>query len=158
MTVALVYDSVFGNTAEIARAIARGLEAGGRRVTLLPMAEIGAFDPKAHELLVAGSPTRGFAPTPALLEFIGGLPDGTGPVAAFDTRLDLETINPAPLRWVVNAGGYAASRIGEALKRKGYVLIGPLGDFKVSGTEGPLLAGELDRAEAWGEALAARPT
>ena len=154
MTVALVYDSVFGNTAEITRAIARGLEAAGRAVTLLPVAEIGDFDPTSYELIVVGSPTRGFAPTPALSEFIEGLPDGTGPVAAFDTRLDLDAINPAPLRWVVNAGGYAASRIGEALKRKGYALREPYGDFKVSGTEGPLLAGELERAEAWGKALA----
>lgn len=155
MTVALVYDSVFGNTAEIARAIARGLEAGGRTVRLLPVADSRDIDPKQYELIVAGSPTRGFAPTPALNEFIAGLPDSTGPVAAFDTRLDLEAINPAPLRWVVNAGGYAASRIGEALKRKGYALQEPNGDFKVSGTEGPLLAGELERAEAWGKALAA---
>lgn len=155
MTVALVYDSVFGNTAEIARAIARGLEAGGRAVRLLPVADSGDLDPKQYELIVTGSPTRGFAPTPALNEFIAGLPDGTGPVAAFDTRLDLEAINPAPLRWVVNAGGYAAARIGEALKRKGYALQEPNGDFKVSGTEGPLLAGELERAEAWGKALAA---
>lgn len=155
MTVALVYDSVFGNTAEIARAIARGLEAGGRTVTLLPVAETRSFDPAGYELIVAGSPTRGFAPTPALNEFIEGLPNGTVPVAAFDTRLDLDTIHPAPLRWVVNAGGYAASRIGDALKRKGYALCEPYGDFKVGGTEGPLLTGELERAEAWGKALAA---
>ena len=154
MTVALVYDSVFGNTAEIARAIARGLEAGGRTVTLLSVTEIHDFDSGSYELIVAGSPTRGFTPTPALVEFIGGLPDGTGPVAAFDTRLDLDAINPAPLRWVVSAGGYAASRIGDALKRKGYALREPYGDFKVTGTEGPLLAGELERAEAWGKALA----
>ena len=154
MTVALVYDSVFGNTAEIARAIARGLEAGGKTVTLLQVTETAAFDPARYELIVAGSPTRGFAATPAMVEFIEGLPDGTCPVAAFDTRLDLDTIHPAPLRWVVNAGGYAASRIGEALKRKGYALREPYGDFKVSGTEGPLVAGELDRAAAWGKGLA----
>lgn len=155
MTVALVYDSVFGNTAEITRAIARGLEAGGRAVTLLQVAETHDFDPTGYELVVAGSPTRGFAPTPSIVEFIGGLPEGTGAVAAFDTRLDLDAINPAPLRWVVNAGGYAATRIGDALKRKGYALKEPNGDFKVSGTEGPLLAGEIERAEAWGKALAA---
>jgi flavodoxin len=153
MTVALVYDSVFGNTAEIARAIARGLEAGGQAVTLLPVAEIGDFDPTGYELIVAGSPTRGFAATPALAEFIAGLPETSVRVAAFDTRLDLDTIHPAPLRWVVNAGGYAASRIGEALKRKGYALQEPLGDFKVSGTEGPLVTGEIERAEAWGKGL-----
>jgi len=154
MTVALVYDSVFGNTAEIARAIARGLEARGRAVTLLPVAELHDFDAAGYELIVAGSPTRGFAPTPSIEEFVAGLPKGTGPVAAFDTRLDLDAINPAPLRWVVNAGGYAASRIGDALKRKGYALREPNGDFKVSGTEGPLMDGEIERAEAWGKGLA----
>ncbi len=154
MTVALVYDSVFGNTAEIARAIARGLEAGGAAVRLLPVAEATGFDPTQYELTVFGSPTRGFAATPALSELIEGLPTGSGKVAAFDTRLDLDTIHPAPLRWVVNAGGYAASRIGEALKRKGYALVEPYGDFRVGGTEGPLVAGELERAEAWGKGFA----
>lgn len=155
MSVALVYDSIFGNTAEVARAIARGLEAGGRTVTLLPVAETQGLDAAGHELIVVGSPTRGFSPTSAIVEFVGGLPDGSGPVAAFDTRLDLETIHPAPLRWVVNAGGYAANRIGDALTRKGYALREPNGDFMVTGTEGPLKAGELERAEAWGKALAA---
>lgn len=153
MAVALVYDSIFGNTAEITRAIARGIEAGGETVTLLAAGEARDFDASAYRAIVVGSPTRGFSATPSIEEFVAGLPEGIAPAAAFDTRLDPETIHPAPLRWVVNAGGYAADRIAAALTRKGYAVKAPNGDFMVTGTEGPLKAGELERAEAWGKAL-----
>ena len=43
-------------------------------VTLFPVRDAGAFDPGAFDLLLIGSPTRGFAPTPAIAEFTGGLP------------------------------------------------------------------------------------
>lgn len=153
MRIAIVYDSVFGNTAEIARAVARGAADAGE-VTLLAVGEAQTFAPAHFDLVIVGSPTRGFAPTPAISEFLGSLAGGSGRAAAFDTRLDLDEIHPAPLRWVVQVGGYAASRIADALRQKGYTVIDPAGDFVVTGTEGPLKAGELERAEAWGKGLA----
>ena len=155
MNSVIVYDSVFGNTASIAKAIAAALEDKGA-VRLLPVAEAKTLDLSGIDLLIVGSPTRGFRPTPAIDEFIAGLPPGTAiRAAAFDTRLDAAEIHPAPLRWVVNAGGYAAQRIAHGLRDKGLAVIGTDGDFVVTGTEGPLKAGEIERAADWAKSLTA---
>src|SRR5690349_11404965 len=98
MRIAIVYDTVFGNTEAIAKAIARSATTIGE-VTLAEVREAGSIDPAQFDLLVIGSPTRGFAPTPAIAEFTAGLPKGTGRAAAFDTRLDPDHVQPAPLRW-----------------------------------------------------------
>jgi hypothetical protein len=152
MRIAIVYDSIFGNTGEIAKAIATVAGTHGE-VTLLAVADARALDPAGFDLLLVGSPTRGFAPTPAIAEFVGGLPRGAGRAAAFDTRLDPDNIHPAPLRWVVQVGGYAADRIASSLREKGFALYAPNGDFVVTGTEGPLKPGEIARAEAWAKAV-----
>ena len=154
MRIAIVYDSVFGNTAMIAQAIERSARELGD-VTLVQVREAATFDPAPFDLLVIGSPTRGFAPTPAIAEFTASLADGTSRAAAFDTRLDPEHIQPAPLRWVIQVGGYAATRIADTLSDKGYDVLAPHGDFLVEGTEGPLKPGELERAEAWLKQVAA---
>jgi len=156
MKIGIVYDSVFGNTAEIARAIAAELEAA-HEVRLVPVAEAGTLDTAGMDLLIVGSPTRGFRPTPATTEFIGGLaaPAAGRSAAAFDTRLNPEDIHPAPLRWVVQAGGYAADRIATELGEKGYGHKGTPGGFLVTGTEGPLKPGEVERAKAWARSLVA---
>lgn len=155
MRVGIVYDSVFGNTAQIAKAIAAGLEAA-HEVSVLAVADSGAFDASGLDLLIVGSPTRGFRPTPAIAEFVSGLAGASGRrAAAFDTRLNPDDIHPAPLRWVVEAGGYAADRIASDLEEKGYVLKAPHGGFLVAGTEGPLMPGEAERATTWAQSLAA---
>jgi flavodoxin len=148
MNVTIVYDSVFGNTAAIAKEMAGALEAG-HQVRLLPVAEAVGIGTDDIDLLIVGSPTRGFRPTPAIDEFAGGLAGGSGRRAAvFDTRLDMEEIHPAPLRWVISAGGYAAQRIAQDLERHGYVIADSAG-FLVTGTEGPLKDGEVERAREW---------
>lgn len=154
MHVTLVYDSVFGNTATIARAIAEALRIGND-VRLATVQEAKTLDLAETDLLIVGSPTRGFRPTPQISEYVEGLdhvPPGKA-AAAFDTRIDLETVNPPPLRWVVDAGGYAANRVGNMLERHGFVLKGGIAGFLVSGTEGPLKAGEMQRAVEWAKAL-----
>lgn len=74
--------------------------------------------------------------------------------AAFDTRIDLETITPISLRWVVDAGGYAATRIASSLARHGFTIKGAPEGFLVSGPEGPLKDRELERAADWSLTLA----
>jgi flavodoxin len=151
MKVAIVHDSIFGNTASIAGAIADALRAA-HDVALLPVGEAGSLDVAGLDLLIVGSPTRGFRPTPAVSEYAEGLDANklSGKrAAAFDTRIAAEDIHPAPLRWVVEAGGYAADRIAGALAHKGCVSAGTPGGFVVTGTEGPLREGEIERAKAW---------
>lgn len=152
MSSLIVYDSVFGNTASIAKAIAQARQASGpaRAVSVL---EAKDLDLGGIDLLIVGSPTRGFNPTPGMSEFLSSLPEvGPKRAAAFDTRMAPEDIHPAPLRWVVEAGGYAAQRIARALERKGFSVVGEAG-FCVGGQEGPLKPDEIERASAWAAAL-----
>lgn len=155
MKVAIVYDSIFGNTGKVAAAIAEALRAGND-VTLLTVQEARNADLSATDLLIVGSPTRGFRPTLMISDYIEGLTAGPGNAAAsFDTRIETETLHPAPLRWVVEAGGYAAERIAASLRQHGFTLRGEGAGFTVTGTEGPLKEHELERAKAWALSLAA---
>lgn len=154
MSIIVVYDSVFGNTARIAEAVADALRAAGE-VKLLRIDEAAEWPLKGVDLIVLGSPTRGFRPTPAMSELTAVLrPAFPGQAAAvFDTRLALDDVHPAPLRWVIDAGGYAAKRMDEKLVENGFTLRGEPTGFFVGGTEGPLKPGELERARAWAATL-----
>jgi hypothetical protein len=70
-------------------------------------------------------------------------------VAAFDTRIWLQTIDSAAFRFLVDKGGYAANTLAHALKKKGGTLALPPEGFLVTGEQGPLKDGELERAAAW---------
>ncbi|HTO28142.1 MAG TPA: flavodoxin domain-containing protein, partial [Devosia sp.] len=153
MSVLIVYDSIFGNTAQVAQAMADAVS--GARAA--PVSDAATLDLNGVTLLVIGSPTRGFRPTPAIQEFVDGLGDDMlagRRVAVFDTRLDLETVHPAPLRWVMEVGGYAANTLERLLAERGCVMSGKPAGFLVGGTEGPLQEGELERARNWLRALA----
>lgn len=155
MTTLIVYDSVFGNTGKVAEAIAD--EVGGD-VRLRSVSAVTPADLDEVTLLVVGSPTRGFRPTPAIQEYIAGLPadrlNGLR-VAAFDTRLDLKTIHPAPLRWVVEVGGYAANVLETELAELHCTKAVESAGFLVTDTEGPLGDGEIERARTWAKSLRA---
>jgi flavodoxin len=156
MKVTIVYDSIFGNTEKVANAIADGLREGNA-VQLLTVQKAHDADLADTDLLIVGSPTRGFRPTPLISEFVESYdPIGKGKAAAaFDTRIDLDTVNPSPLRWVVDAGGYAATRIASSLERHGFTMQGEAAGFEVTGTEGPLKDKELERARDWARSLVA---
>lgn len=157
MNALLIYDSVFGNTEKVARAIADGL---GKKATveMKRPAEATVEALAGCDLLVVGSPTRGFRPTEGLSALLKGLPGGSlkgRRVAAFDTRIDARDIKQAAFRFMVHAGGYAATKIAERLKKAGAELAAAPEGFIVEATEGPMRSGELERAAAWGERLTA---
>ncbi len=76
-------------------------------------------------------------------------------VAAFDTRLSLNDIESSTFRFIIKTGGFAAKHIGDALKKRGGVLVLPPEGFLVKDMEGPLLDGELDRAADWARRIIA---
>jgi flavodoxin len=147
MKTLVIYDSVFGNTEKIAQAIAATL--GTQAV---PVSQADAGQLRGLDLLVVGSPTRKFSPTESISKLLNGLPKNhlTGVrVAAFDTRIDLETIDSKVFRFVVDKGGYAARTIAKMLEKKGGVLAAPGKGFCVTDEQGPLKDGELERAAEW---------
>ncbi|GAP09222.1 flavodoxins [Bellilinea caldifistulae] len=155
MQILIVYDSFFGNTEQIARQIGEALDKT-HKVETVRAGDATAEMTTAAELLIVGSPTRGFRPsedTARFLDLFGrGSLDGKK-VAAFDTRIPVETIQSGLLRFIVNKGGYAAPAIAKKLERSGARLIAPPEGFFVNGTEGPLKEGELERAAAWARSL-----
>jgi flavodoxin I len=65
-------------------------------------------------------------------------------LAAFDTRLSMKLV------WIF---GYAAKKIAESLKNKGWTIIVPPEGFFVKGKKGPLKDGELERAAGWAKEI-----
>ena len=159
MKAMVVYDSVFGNTEQIAQAIGNAL-GSPEDVEILRVGDVKPEQWTGLQLLIVGSPTRGFRPTPATVGLLKGIPKGGLQgvrVAAFDTRFTTDEIKkgPAILRLLVNIFGYAAEPISARLKKKEGVPIVPPEGFFVGGTEGPLQEGELERAADWARRIIA---
>ena len=155
MEVLVIYDSFFGNTEQIARAIGNSFDFS-EGVGMYRVGDVNQKQLKGLELLIIGSPTRGFKPTEAIIKFINKIPSNgltDIKVAAFDTRFSLSSIESSALRFIVKTGGYAAKSIANLLKKKGGDLIIPPEGFYVTGEEGPLKEGELKRAADWAKQI-----
>lgn len=140
MKYAVIYDSIHGNTKEIAEAIAEGL---GKDGTIQRAGEAKPSDLKSIDLLIIGSPTYGGRPTPDMLAFIKeiqGISLEGVKVAGFDTRLSAT--------WV-KLFGFAAGKIEKALKKLGGTSVVKPEGFFVKGTKGPLADNEIKRAGEW---------
>jgi len=160
MEALVVYDSFFGNTEQIAQSIGNAL---GRPedVGVLRVVDVKPEQLAGLKLLIVGSPTRAFSPSPAIKKFLKSIPkDGLKSVrvAAFDTRVTEEEIDSAVfiLRILVNIFGYAAKPIADRLVKKGGRLIATPEGFFVQGMEGPLKEGELERASDWAKQILAK--
>jgi flavodoxin len=146
MKTMVVYDSLYGNTRAIAQSIGEALPGD---VDVLQVAQANPADLEAADVLVIGSPTHGALPTEAmqgLLERIGPPSREGARAATFDTRLTWPFLE----RW----GGFAAAKIADTLKEKGWTLVGEPGGFFVKGLKkGPLKKGEAARAASWAQGL-----
>lgn len=151
MNILVVYDSVFGNTKELADRVAEAL--GGKAVR---PSEVNPAELSSLELVIAASPTRAFSPMPSIKQWIQSLPAGSlkgVSVAVFDTRVSLSDVDSKFLVFMANRFGYAAEKLARALKKKGGTLVSQPQGFIVSGNEGPMKDGEADRAAAWAATL-----
>jgi flavodoxin I len=148
MKTLVIYDSVFGNTEKIAQAMGAALGVETLRVSAVKLEDLAGVT-----LLIAGSPTRGFRPTPLMTAFLASIPAGSlkgVTVTAFDTRVPMDGKNiPGFLRVMVKLFGYAAEKLAKTLQQKGGTLTQSPAGFMVLDSEGPLKEGELERAAAW---------
>jgi flavodoxin I len=154
MKALIVYDSFFGNTEQIARAIGNSL-GPPEDVRIVRVGDVKPEQLAGLELLIVGSPTRGFRPTPAITDFLKSMPGNSLSgikVTAFDTRIAPSDVESPVLRTIMKVGGYAATPIVDRLKKKGGDLITPPEGFFVTGEKGPLKEGELERAAEWARA------
>jgi flavodoxin I len=151
MKTLIVYDSLYGNTEQIARAIANGLGAA-KDVRLLKAGEASFTDVTGIDILIVGSPTQGTKATVAVQEFLKKLPENSlkgVKTAAFDTRMTNRLIRML---------GYAAPKIARSLEGSGATMAVQSEGFWVTGGKGPLKEGELERAAEWGRRKAAAST
>ena len=128
----------------------------GEEVTTVKTSDLQLDQLSGVELMVAGSPTRGFRPSDGMMNFLNKLAINRIPgvkVVAFDTRLALSDIESGVLRLFVRVGGYAAPKIAGRLKKCGGELILPPEGFLVKASEGPLKDGEIERAKSWATSL-----
>ena len=120
MKALIVYDSFYGNTEKIARAIA-GAITPSDGVKVLRAGEANPSELESIDLLIVGSPTHGGRPTPAIKEFLSKIPanalKNVG-VTSFDTRFQAKD-KGVGIRILVGVIGYAAGRIANTLKDKG---------------------------------------
>ena len=162
MNAIVIYESVYGNTREVAAAIAAGL--GIVPVLSVKEAQTYEGDP---DLIVVGGPThihgvttqhsRRAAVNSALTPVEPTATEGPGVrdwlhdlehvdgrcAAAFDTRAEGHKLFT----------GAASRGIARRLRHHGYDVI-DTASFLVADTAGPLEEGERDRARAWGAKLA----
>jgi flavodoxin len=154
MKALVIYDSIFGNTEQVARAISGtlGTESTAIRVTNAVNDRLSGLS-----LLIVGSPKRAFRPTKPISQFLDGLPWGALKgvrVAAFDTRMPMDKLNSPMLGFMVRMFGFVSKPIAEKLVRKGGELTAPPEGFIVEESEGPLRRGELERAATWARHVA----
>jgi flavodoxin len=154
----VVYDSVFGNTEQIAQAIGNAL-GSQEDVEIIRVSNAKPEQLTGLKLLIVGSPTQQFRPTAAINNLLKRIPKNGlkgVKIAAFDTRLTMSDIEKSPiLSFFVRLFGYAAQPISDRLKKKGAELIIPPEGFLVEGTQGPLKEGELERAANWAKQIIA---
>ena len=161
MKTVVVYESMWGNTAHLARAVAKGMG----DVPLMDVAHTSATDLEGVGFIVLGGPTHAFSMSRlttrgdahrqgahhgtagrGIRELIHELPDPlSARVATFDSRV-------AKVR---HLPGSAARAAAMQLRRQHAAQVVDVQNFYVEDMEGPLLPGELARALAWGAELAA---
>ncbi|TFC30685.1 flavodoxin family protein [Cryobacterium sp. TMT1-3] len=164
MRALVVYESLWGNTKQVARAVADRL--GGVGTVDIVDSDAAPTTVDGYDLLVVGGPTHAFsmtraatraeavkshsaphAPARGIREWLNELtrPAAAIPAVTFDTRVDKPRMP-----------GSAAKAARHELRSLGFETVVKQETFRVHGYEGPLLEAELERASAWaGEAIAA---
>jgi flavodoxin len=165
----VIYESMYGNTREIAEAIAEGLGESAD-VRLVPTCEALDALTENPDLVVMGGPTHGHgmsrastrkaalddghktgsplrvdphADGPGIRDLFDSIKTLDAHAAAFDTRLEMSA-------WLA---GSAAKGIARELRRRGAQVVAAPESFLVT-KETHLDAGETDRARQWGAQLA----
>jgi hypothetical protein len=169
MRALVVYESMFGNTRDVAQSVADGV--GSRMpVELIEVADAPSVIPADVSLLLVGGPTHAHGLSSpktradasgragenlvsrgrGLADWLDNVRPEAGPIAtvAFDTR-----IKGPGLLW-----GSAAKAATKLLRARHFSVIAEPVSFLVGGPTGPLFNrledGESERAKAWGASLA----
>jgi hypothetical protein len=161
----VAYESMFGNTERVAKAVAAGLGLESVETVVFDVSGPSPVDVRDIDLLVVGAPTHAFslsrastrteavsqggresAEASGMREWIETLPhDWTAPLAAaFDTRATKVRYLPAS----------ASRRAAHLLAKHGCRMVTSPAGFLVEGVPGPLESREVEHAIAWARQVA----
>jgi hypothetical protein len=169
MRAVVVYESMYGNTHEIAAIIGDRLAEAGD-VQVVPLDDSTPELVADADLFVVGAPTHAHgmsrhatleaavaaaqkedgpaldpdAPGPGVRAWFDGLPSGTGMAAAFDTRIDAPAF----------VTGRASKGVAHQLRKHGFHVVVDPESFLVT-KHNELVAGEREHAQRWAGALLA---
>ncbi|TFC81552.1 flavodoxin family protein [Cryobacterium cheniae] len=162
MRALVVYESQWGNTEKVARAIAA--ELGSTMEVEVVDSDAAPASVDGFDLVMVGGPTHAFSmtrpntredavrqhdaprlPTHGIREWLNELASAPGVKAAtFDTRANAPRVP-----------GSAARAAKQELKSLGFEIVVKQRSFRVHGYGGPLVDGELERAAEWAREVAA---
>jgi hypothetical protein len=170
MKALVIFESMYGNTRDVADAIGEGLRSSTWEVDVVEVGDAPTLISSGVDLLIVGGPTHQFglsrpssrqsaangATTPivsrtsGVREWMDKAEIGHLGIAsaAFDTLL----LTPRFLRYF----GRASRKIDKRLARLGCHPVVSPESFWVTGGKGPLADGEVDRAHTWGQHLGTR--
>ena len=127
----VVYDSVYGNTEKVAKALAKGLRDSGVDVDTLRVDMVNFDELSWYDLLVVGGPVHAWSATKPIKAFLERLKTVKGlsgkKAFAYDTKLSRSSL-------AGNVGG----KIEGSLKGLGLAIVKPHATAVVKGMEGPL--------------------
>ncbi|MDH3958284.1 MAG: flavodoxin [Actinomycetota bacterium] len=166
MRAVVIYESMFGDNRQVARAIAAGLQEAG---VIAEAVEVGVAPTDISsdiDLLVVGSPNHAWsmprestrqsaleqADGPLVSQGIGireWLGKATLPTGIMTVGYDTRGSHPK----AVVAMDHASTSIEKALARRGGSRLVKAEHFRVADMKGPLEPGEEERAHAWGESM-----
>ena len=166
MRATVIYESMFGNSQQVAHAIAAGLTEAGVTAEAIEVGVAPTTIGPSIDLVVVGSPNHAWSlPRPSTRQDAAGKADG--PLisqgigvrewlgsAAFHSGLrtvayDTRGSHPK----AVVAMDHASTSIEKGLVKLGGTRLGPAEHFRVADMRGPLEPGEPERAHAWGVTL-----
>jgi len=135
MNAIVVYDTKFGNTEQVAKGIAKVLNAD-----IIKVSEVEPSKLKAYDIFAFGSPTHAWNMSSGMKKALNKLKDHSfegKKAAAFDTKFNSKF-----------AGSAAKKILGKLKKLDFQISMEPI-SFIVIGNEGPLADGEMDKVKAF---------
>ena len=167
MRAVVIYESMFGDNQQVARAIAAGLNEAGVVAEAIEVGIAPTVIAADVDLLVVGSPNHAWslprpstredaaakAAVPLVSQGIGvreWLAGATLPAVLRTAAYDTRGSHPK----AIVAMDHASKSIEKGLAKLGGTRLVPAEHFRVADMKGPLEPGEAERAHAWGVALA----
>ncbi len=135
MKAVVIYDSQFGNTEKVAKAIAKVLDGEAIKVSDVDVSKLEDYD-----VFAVGSPTHAWNMSSGMKGFFKQLKGKLfkeKKAAAFDTKFDSRF------------AGSAAKKIQSKLKKHGFDIVMEPVSFFVTGREGPLADGEIEKVKVF---------